>query len=249
VGKTGAYTGEKIKERKKMWQKKIIIITGASGKIGIKILKIFLEMDFSVIAHCNKNENILQKFVEKNNQYKNSVIIFKANFNTQLSEIYEIMEKNKENICGLVNCAAIFEKGNLKNTDNLLKTMQINNFIPLTLNKKYTEIAKKGNIINILDGNIYRFNEKYQNYRISKRFLEEITKESALLFAPEIRVNAIAFGMMEEEKTQSNSLAKSKEILKAEISDKNIAQTIEFLISCDNLTGQIIYLDNGVHLL
>ncbi|MCL1946437.1 MAG: SDR family NAD(P)-dependent oxidoreductase [Chitinivibrionia bacterium] len=230
-------------------QKKVVIITGASGKVGLKILKIFLELDFFVIAHCNKNEKSLQNFVEKNHHYKNFVSVFKADFNTQLPEIYELMQMYKENLHALVNCAANFKKGNLKNVDNLLKITQINDFVPLALSQKFCEIVKKGNIINILDGNIYRFNENYQNYRVSKRFLEEITKEAAILFAPEIRVNAIAFGMLEEEKTPSNSLAKNKEVLKTEISDQNIKQTIEFLISCENLTGQIIYLDNGVHLL
>ena len=230
-------------------QKKVIIITGASGKIGLKILKIFLEMNFFVIAHFNKNENTLKKYLYENPKFKDCIITLKADFNTQLPKIYEIMQKYKEDICGLINCAAIFEKGNLKNTDNLLKTMQINDFAPLALSEKYTEIVKKGNIINILDGNIYNFNENYQNYRISKLFLEEITRQAAILFAPKIRVNAIALGMLENKKTPSNSIAKNKEILKTVILDKNIAQVIEFLVSCENLTGQIIYLDNGIHLL
>jgi NAD(P)-dependent dehydrogenase (short-subunit alcohol dehydrogenase family) len=227
--------------------KKTVMITGASGKIGQKITKIFLDLGFHVIAHYNKNADALASRAAL--QSVSAVEVICADFSSQLSEIYELIHKYKENLCCLVNCAAIFEKGNLKNTDNLLKTMQINDFAPLALSAKYAEIVKRGNIINILDGNIYRYNENYQNYRISKRFLEEATKDSALIFAPQIRVNAIALGMLEEERTPSNSLAKEKEILKNEISDKNISRSIEFLLSCENLTGQIIYLDNGVHLL
>jgi short-subunit dehydrogenase involved in D-alanine esterification of teichoic acids len=227
---------------------KFVFISGASGKIGIKFLKIFLDLNFCVIAHCNKNESILKNFIVDNPQFKNFVIIFKADFETQLSEIYEVIKKYSKNLYALINCAAIFEKGNLKNSDNLFKTIQINDFVPAALISKYAEIVQKGNIINILDGNVYNFNKNHQNYRISKLFLEEITKQSAIFFAPNIRVNAIALGMLEKENTPSNSLAKNKEILNTEISDKNIAKTVEFLINSENLTGQIIYLDNGVHL-
>jgi NAD(P)-dependent dehydrogenase (short-subunit alcohol dehydrogenase family) len=230
-------------------QKKTVILTGASGKIGIKILKIFLDMDFFVIALFNNNEDAIQIFLNTHPVFSNNILLQKADFNSQMPEIYEIMRKYQENIYGLVNCAAIFKKGNLKNTDNLLKTMQINDFAALSLSEKFAETVKKGNIINILDGNIFRFNENYQNYRISKLFLLEATKQTAILFAPKIRVNAIALGMLENEKTQSNSLALKKEILKTEISDKNIAETIKFLWSCENITGQTIFLDNGAHLL
>jgi len=229
--------------------KKTALITGASGKIGLKLVKIFSDFGFDVIAHYNTNEDIsVRAGFKPAPTFTNRITAIKANFPAQLPEIYEIMQKHKENLCCLVNCAAIFEKGNLKDIDNLQKTVEINSFIPLILSQKYAEIVKKGNIINILDGNIYRYNEIYQNYRVSKRFLEETTKESALIFAPQIRVNAVAFGMLEKEKTPSNTLAKNKEILKTEICDENIAKTIEFLLFCENLTGQIIYLDNGVHL-
>jgi NAD(P)-dependent dehydrogenase (short-subunit alcohol dehydrogenase family) len=226
-----------------------VILTGASGKIGIRILKILLDSAFSVIALFNKNENVLKVFVDENPNFKEKIILQKIDFNTQVPEIYELMQKYKNNISVLINCAAIFEKGNLKSTDNLLKIMQINDFSALSLTEKYAEIVKKGNIINILDGNIFRFNENYQNYRISKLFLLEVTKQSAILFAPEIRVNAIAFGMLEETAAPSNTFALQKEILKNKVSNENIANTLKFLLDSENITGQTIFLDNGAHLL
>jgi NAD(P)-dependent dehydrogenase (short-subunit alcohol dehydrogenase family) len=226
---------------------KRIFLTGASGKIGIKILKIFLELGFSVVAHCSKNEAIIADFLKKNPQYKNSVEILKVNFEIDVPEI-------PEDISCLVNCASIFEKGNLENNNHLLKTTMMNAFFPAELTAQFAKIAQNErelfpNVINILDGNVYRFNKNYQNYRISKLLLEELTKQSAILFAPKIRVNAIALGMLEEDENPSNIQAKQKEILTDEISDEKITQVIEFLITCENLTGQIIYLDNGAHLL
>ena len=167
---------------------------------------------------------------------------------------FEVIKPNflleyKDNICCLVNCAAMFEKGNLRDTENLLECMQVNDFMPARLSQEYAKVVGKGSVINILDGNIYRFNENYQNYRISKLFLQEITRQSALLFAPDIRVNAIAFGMLEETLNESNSRALQKEILKKKVTDESISSTLEFLLRSENITGQTIYLDNGVHLL
>lgn len=218
-----------------------VFLTGASGKIGLKILKILLESGFSVIAQCSKNKKIITDFLEKNSQYKNFAEIVIFDFEKDIPEF-------SKNISCLINCAAVFEKGNLENSDNFLKTIEINDIIPAKLSAKFAENRETGNIINISDGNIYKFNKNYQNYRISKLFLEEITKQSALLFAPKIRVNAIALGMLDNFEIPSYAAAKEKEILKDEITEQKIAQVIEFLITCENITGQIIYLDNGVHL-
>jgi len=223
-----------------------VFLTGASGKIGIKILKILLELDYGVIAQCSKNEKIITDFLEKNPQYKDFVEILNADFKEDSLKIVVSMKKN--NLVCLINSAAVFEKGNLTDFHNLVETIQINDIIPAELTTRFAEKVNKGSVINISDGNIYNFNENYQNYRISKLLLEEITKQSAILYAPKIRVNAIALGMLETDENPSNIAAKQKEILKEEISDKNLAQTIEFLITCENITGQIIYLDNGVHL-
>jgi len=217
-------------------------LTGASGKIGLKILEILLDLNFEVFAHCSKNKEKIFDFLKNNPQHANSTYVFEMDFEQDLPEI-------PEDIDCLINCAAFFEKGNLRNTNHLMKMAQMNSFFPAELTSQLAKTAHCGNVINILDGNIYRFNKNYQNYRISKLLLEEITKQSAVLFAPLVRVNAIALGMLETIETPSNTHAKQKEVLSAEISDNNIALTIELLVSCENLTGQIIYLDNGVHLL
>lgn len=220
-----------------------VFITGASGKIGIKVLEIFLSMGFRVVAQYSKNDKKIKDFLAEKPAYKRkNVELLKANFETEVPEI-------PRDISCLVNCASIFETGNLENCNSLLKQSLMNCFFPAELTSQFAKFAEKGVIINFLDGNIYRFNEFYQNYRISKLFFEEITKQSALLFAPKIRVNAIALGMLEDQKNRSNLRAKKKEILKNEITYKNIAKSIEFLVNCENLTGQIIYLDNGVHLI
>jgi len=229
--------------------KKAVIITGASGKIGLKILKVFLSLDFFVIAQYNTNEEVLNDFLENNPEVQDNVLLTSVDFHTNIEILASIMRDFQENICCLINCAAVFKKGNLKNIDSLLEILQVNDLVPLVLTDVYRKIIQKGNIINILDGNVYRFNKNFQNYRFSKRVLQNLTEETALIYAPDIRINGIAFGMLEEEKTQSNTLAKSREILKNEINEQSISSGIQFLLSNENITGQIIYLDNGVHLL
>ena len=74
---------------------------------------------------------------------------------------------------------------------------------------------------------------------------------SALEFAPAIRVNAIAPGLIlpPEGKTKKYLAALAKRIpLKRRGSVENIKSTVKFLIENDYVTGQIIYCDGGEHL-
>lgn len=232
------------KNTKTKTKAKKLLLTGASGKLGIKILEIFLNMDYFVAAQCSDNAKKIKDFLKKNPQFKDKVEILEMDFEVDIPQI------DKDITC-IVNCASIFEEGNFTFPINLMKVSLINAYLPVALTSQFAKNCAKtgGNVINILDGNVYRYNEHYQNYRTSKLILEEITRQSAIIFAPKFRINAIAFGVVDEADTTSCVAAKQKELLPAEISLKNIAQTIDFLLTCDNLTGQIIYLDNGVHLL
>ncbi len=125
---------------------------------------------------------------------------------------------------------------------------------PLILAKEFAKNApEKGQIINILDKNIVRYDTQYFYYLLSKKFLAEFTKMLSLQLAPEIRVNGIAPGFILEpidngisDQQRSNILQKIP--LQTKGDPQNICQTVKFLLRNEFVNGQILFIDGGASL-
>lgn len=79
-----------------------------------------------------------------------------------------------------------------------------------------------------------------------------MTKLLALTLAPDIRVNAIAPGLVDTPMTQSwneaHELWKTKSPMKRGAKPSEIAHTASMLISSSYLTGEVILSDGGLNL-
>jgi NAD(P)-dependent dehydrogenase (short-subunit alcohol dehydrogenase family) len=115
----------------------------------------------------------------------------------------------------------------------------------------FLQAACSGWIINITDAVIKRPNINFQNYRISKLFLSELTRQMAFTFAPSMRVNAIAPGAM---LPSIHTSPEQLENLKANIPLKRTGDisafrdAYAFLVSNSYITGEEIRIDGGWHL-
>ena len=144
------------------------------------------------------------------------------------------------------------------NSKDLTNNLQIHLLSPLILSHCFAKNViinqiKDAHIINMVDKNIKRFDTKYFNYLLSKKFLAQTTEMLALELAPQIRVNAIAPGFILNSVDNSykpNLIPKiiSNIPLKSKGNVENITQTVEFLITNKFITGQIIFIDGGASL-
>jgi len=122
----------------------------------------------------------------------------------------------------------------------------------MELTRQFTAQTQRGAIVNLLDRRIRCNDTTCVPYSITKKGLEELTKLSALEYAPDIRVNAVAPGAI---LPPSGSSAESARELAGNIpleelpTSANIAEAALFLLQADSITGQIIYVDGGQHLL
>lgn len=87
---------------------------------------------------------------------------------------------------------------------------------------------------------------------MSKAALNHMTKLLALSLSPEIRVNAIAPGLVEtpmtESWTEARKLWKEKSPMGRGAQPGEIAQTASMLVASTYLTGEIILSDGGLNL-
>jgi NAD(P)-dependent dehydrogenase (short-subunit alcohol dehydrogenase family) len=111
--------------------------------------------------------------------------------------------------------------------------------------------GENGNIINIIDQRVWKLNPTFFSYTASKSALWTVTRTLAQSLAPRIRVNAIGPGpalpnvrMNEQDFAKQASLT----LLNRGTSPEEISAALMFILSAPALTGQMIVLDGGQHL-
>ena len=111
--------------------------------------------------------------------------------------------------------------------------------------------GKIGNIVNILDSKVFAPNPDYLSYTLSKVALTGATEALAMALAPRIRVNGVAPGITLLSGEQSESRfqkAHSTNPLKQGCTIEQIAASIQLILDCPAMTGEIITIDGGQRL-
>jgi len=89
-------------------------------------------------------------------------------------------------------------------------------------------------------------------YAASKAALNHVTRLLALSLAPDIRVNAVAPGLVDTpltaEWTQAQTLWRERSPMRRAASPEDIAQAVALLVASDYLTGEILLSDGGLNL-
>jgi pteridine reductase len=153
----------------------------------------------------------------------------------------------------LVNNASAFAADTIRDSefDNLVKYMQINAWAPFVLSREFAMRVGKGKIINLLDTRVTGYDWKHLTYILSKKALHLLTKMTAIEFAPDITVNAVAPGLIlppsGKDQSYLDGLAKTVP-LKRHGAPEDVVNAVFFLLGSEFITGQVIYVDGGRHL-
>lgn len=153
----------------------------------------------------------------------------------------------------LVNNAGIFPRGTLETLTaaDLHANIDVNALAPLLLSRRFYAQGRPGSIVNMLDARITDFDRQHAPYHLSKRMLFSLTRMTAVEFAPAVRVNAVAPGLIlppdGEDETYLERLAHTNP-LGRHGSPGDIANAILFLVRSEFITGQIIFVDGGRHM-
>lgn len=138
------------------------------------------------------------------------------------------------------------------------RNMMTNAYAPFLLSRSFAELNKNRTsaalpaIVNFLDVRITEYDRLHAAYHLAKCTLLTLTKMMALEFAPAVRVNAIAPGLILPPSGKDQSYLeqlKSSNPLNRIGNVDQIVEAARFLIDNEYVTGQVIYVDGGRHLL
>jgi NAD(P)-dependent dehydrogenase (short-subunit alcohol dehydrogenase family) len=108
-----------------------------------------------------------------------------------------------------------------------------------------------GNVINIIDQRAWRLTPEFFSYTLSKSALWSATQMLAQALAPRIRVNAIAPGPVLPNPYQEPADFEAEwrgTLLNRPATPEQIAACVRFILDAPAMTGQMIGLDSGQHL-
>jgi len=153
----------------------------------------------------------------------------------------------------LLNNAAIFPSSTLTSftLDDLATNVQMNAMAPLQLARAFAAQEREGALINFLDTRIADYDSEHVAYHLSKQMLHSLTRMMAIDFAPLVRVNAVAPGIVlppvGRGAVDLEALACTTP-LRAVGCPEDVADAVMFLVQSTFVTGQIIYVDGGRHM-
>ncbi len=235
------------------------LITGGAKRVGREIALNLAKNGYDIAIHYKnsvKEAESLAKKIRKNYQVKCEIFfgdLFDLNQTKKLAK--EVLTKFPH--CNLlVNNASIFNESKFLTASDSEMVNNLNTHLisPLILSKEFAKNVlekniKNAQIINLIDKNIARFDTNYFFYLFSKKTLAEFTKMLSLELAPQIRVNGIAPGIVSDPIDNSNLRIFFKKIpLQRRGETENIIQTVEFLLTNNFVTGQILFIDGGASL-
>jgi len=234
---------------------KAALVTGGARRIGRSIALALAGESYDIALHYSSSAAEAEKTAGEIRQSGVECVTFRCDLADQ-QEVLSLLPRVVEKMPGLeilVNNASIFRKGKIADTepDLFMRHVAINFTAPFFLSRDFARICKKGQIINLLDTRVAGSDFSYAIYTITKKALAELTRISAREFAPHIRVNAIAPGIIlppPGSDPQSFEKMALKIPLKKTGALDYVVQSVRFILKNDFLTGQLIYLDGGENL-
>ncbi len=237
-------------------QGKTALVTGGAVRIGKAICEALAAEGCNVVIHCSRSVLAAEALAKmlRGRDVKAWVIKEAIDSEADCRSLMAAAFKLAGNIDILINNAAVFHKSRLKavSEQKLRVEFGINLFAPIVLTRLFAEQTDKGAVVNLLDRRIKANDVDCLPYSLSKKALAAFTEEAALSLAPGITVNAVAPGpvLPPPGKGQHYLLERAGKVpMKCRITPQDVADGVVMSIKLEGMTGQIMYLDGGQHLL
>jgi len=153
----------------------------------------------------------------------------------------------------LINCASIFEPSEFLQTEEELfdRHFAVNFRTPFFLARDFARQCDSGMIVNFVDANHTKSAQRYFAYMLSKKALAEFTTMAAKTLAPGIRVNGICPGPILPPPggtAQTLQTVADKVPMHRPGTLAEITAGLDYLLDNHYVTGQLLYIDGGQHI-
>jgi NAD(P)-dependent dehydrogenase (short-subunit alcohol dehydrogenase family) len=237
-------------------QRKTILVTGGAKRVGRHVAERLAAAGHGLVIHANAGANEAEALAASLRAGGATAWAIAADLSDLAATdalIARVAKLVGAPLSGLVNSASIFDFDTPQGIDSAAfdRAMAINLRAPALLSQHFAAQADAGAdncIVNILDQKLWNMNPDFFSYTLSKAGLLSATDMMARSFAPKVRVNAIAPGLLLPSHDQSQAefeAVASLNPMARPIALDDVVGAVEFLMTNTSLTGQVIHTDNG----
>ncbi len=245
-----------MSEKSSLLTGQTILITGGARRLGRVMALAAARSGADVIVHHAHSSADAEDVAAQIRGMGQKAWIIEADL-SNLEQTQKLMQSSfaLAPVTALINNSAIFKSVDLANTtiQDWTEHIQVNLTAPFLLSQafaSYFKAQQPGRIINMLDWRALRPGKDHFPYTISKSALASMTSSMALSLAPGIIVNGIALGAILPPGVEDFSPALIKNVPMQRWSKlEELEELIVWLLSAPAyITGEIIHLDGGRHL-
>lgn len=232
-----------------------LLITGASRRIGAHLAEYFLRAGFRVIGTYRNRRGRIDELEALGMTALQLDLLDQAQINSFPTQL----KKHTDRIDTLIHNASIWHSDEecLADQYKALAMHQVHAVAPIrlteTLNQTIPPEASQNGLPNrqilfISDAHINDGAPNHTHYAASKAAIEGALRSLAVKYAPRVRVNVIAPGLMMFHPHDDDALRRERlhcRLLPIEPGADEMRKTVEYLIDCRTINQAIIRLDTG----
>jgi pteridine reductase len=236
---------------------KVALITGSSKRIGRETAVELARRGARLAIHYRSDESGARETLRLVQDAGSSGELFRTELtdDDEVDRMFSDLRTKLGRLDILVNNASVFDQARLDESTPELwdKEMASNAKAPFFLAQRAAqEMGEHGKIVNLVDVAGETIWPGYLVYSVSKAALIAVNRGLAKALAPRIQVNGVAPGpvLFPEYYTQDQKhLAIERTLLKRPGSARDVVSAIVFLVENDYITGEVLHVDGGRHIM
>jgi NAD(P)-dependent dehydrogenase (short-subunit alcohol dehydrogenase family) len=235
----------------------LALVTGAACRLGRSFAVKLAEHGYALLLHYHRSFEEVDKVRDEVHSLGVPAHVVEADLTdpAQVNSLFSKLDSLGLEFSVLVNSAATMKRADLwkLTLDEWDDTLNINLRAPLLLSQgAAARMVKGGLIVNVTDAGAWKTWTGFPAYQVSKGALEILTRLLAKTYAPEIRVNAIAPGLVlpADDMPEDEWMKLINRLpLKRPTSIEDVTSALEFLLENSSITGQTVVIDGGYSLI
>ena len=232
-----------------------VLVTGASKCIGRQIVLSLAGEGADIVVHYRESAKEALSLCDELSGLGVTAWALRADFSAP-DGAKSLVEKAKGvagRLDAVINTASLFVENTILNITNkeFVDAMQVNAWAPFELGREFKRSVGTGAIVNVLDCRTSAHDPGHAGYILSKHMLRVMTRTMALEYAPDIRVNAVAPGLVAAPPGKGADYLADRAAaipLKRHGEPGDVGEAVIFLLRSFFITGQVVFVDGGEHL-
>lgn len=227
------------------------LVTGGATRLGRYFAEALADKGYDIALHVNSSRDEAEDVAKTIRGKGQRCEIVPCNFlSDSLDTLVASAKQQFPNLSVLLNSASTYEPAPIAETDMAMLETQfrVNMFTPLLLTRHFAEVVENGQVINIIDNKVAYHQYPYAAYLLSKKSLVEMTRMAALEFAPRLRINGIAPGVVLPASQRTNDYIQWRIEgipINHQGNPAHLVQALHYLLDNDFVAGQILFVDGG----